>query len=443
MVASCWATCTRRGSSPTILRRRRLQIAGRDFVLGGADVTQALLTAQAHELVERSALGGRSHASTPAPAPDEALLAVHTAEYLDRLRAACAGGPWDGEYAPVSAATWDAARLTVGGVLAAVDAVLEGRVQRALVHARPAGHHAEPDRAIASTYLNNVACGAEHARARGVERVAIIDWDVHVANGAERIFWDRDDVLAISLHQQDWYPAHAGALRATGGPGAEGSTVNVPLPPATTDAGYLLAFDEIVAPILRAFRPELIMVAAGQDASVFDPTGRMMVSAAGFRTLAERVACLADELTGGRLVAGTEGGYSPIYNPFCFLAVLEGLAGESAGDRRPVARRRHRARRPGGARRSRPGCHRRRAERPAALVQLTSAAHVADRIADAPVAHDEALRGGVRSRAMTGDVGRRGVADRGGRRGGRAGERDGGEDGGGGRRRGAAAERDM
>ena len=176
-----------------------------------------------------------------------------------------------------------------------------------------------------------MACGVEHARARGVERVAIIDWDVHVANGAERIFWDRDDVLAISLHQQDWYPAHAGALHATGGSGARGSTVNVPLPPATTDAGYLLAFDEIVAPIVRGFRPDLIMVAAGQDASVFDPTGRMLVSAAGFRALAERVAQLADDLTGGRLVVSTEGGYSPIYNPFCLLAVLEGLAGESAG----------------------------------------------------------------------------------------------------------------
>ena len=308
-----------------------LQVAGRDFTLGSANVAQAALTAQAHDLITRSALDGVLARIAPVPAPEEALLAVHTAEYLDRLRAACAGGPWDGEYAPVTAGTWDAARLTVGGVLAAVDAVLDGRVRRALVHARPAGHHAEPDRAIASTYLNNVACGVEHARARGVERVAIIDWDVHVANGAERIFWDRDDVLAISLHQQDWYPAHAGALRAIGGPGAEGSTVNVPLPPATSDAGYRLAFDEIVAPIVRAFRPDLIMVAAGQDASVFDPTGRMLVSAGGFRTLAERAAQLADELTDGRLVASTEGGYSPIYNPFCLLGVLEGLAGESAG----------------------------------------------------------------------------------------------------------------
>ena len=308
-----------------------LQIAGRTFVLGSANVAQAVLTAQAHDLVERSALGSRLERIAPLPAPEEALLAVHTAAYLRRLREASAGGPWDGEYAPVTPASWEAARLAVGGVLAAVDAVLDGDVQRALVHARPAGHHAEPDRAIASTYLNNVACGVEHAGARDVERVAIIDWDVHVANGAERIFWDRDDVLAISLHQQDWYPAHAGDLRASGGSGAEGSTVNVPLPPATTDAGYLLAFDEIVAPIVRRFRPDLIMVAAGQDPSVFDPTGRMMVSAAGFRALAERVAQLADELTGGRLVVSTEGGYSPIYNPFCLLAVLEGLAGESAG----------------------------------------------------------------------------------------------------------------
>jgi acetoin utilization deacetylase AcuC-like enzyme len=308
-----------------------MRVGGRDFTLGGANVAAAMLTAQAHELIERSALGGALVRIAPAPASEEALLAVHTAEYLDRLRAACDGGPWDGEYAPVTAATWDAARLSVGGVLAAVDAVLDGRVRRALVHARPAGHHAEPDRAIASTYLNNVACGVEHARARGVERVAIVDWDVHVANGAERIFWDRDDVLAISLHQQDWYPAHAGALGATGGEGARGSTVNIPLPPATTDAGYRLAMDELVAPIVRAFRPDLIMVAAGQDASVFDPTGRMLVSVGGFRALAERVADLADELTGGRLVASTEGGYSPIYNPFCLLGVLEGLAGESGG----------------------------------------------------------------------------------------------------------------
>ena len=243
-----------------------------------------------------------------------------------------------------------------------------------------------------------MACGAEHARSRGVERIAIVDWDVHVANGAERIFWDRDDVLAISLHQRDWYPAHAGALRATGGPGAEGSTVNVPLPAATTDGGYVLAFDEIVAPTLRGFRPDLIMVAAGQDASVFDPTARMLVSAGGFRALAERIAALADELTGGRLVASTEGGYSPIYNPFCLLAVLEGLAGAALRHPRPVARRPHRPGRAGAGRRPRAGGPRRRARRPAALVRRPS-------VGDAP----GAARPRRRALAVAGLAGRRAV----------------------------------
>ena len=162
--------------------------------------------------------------------------------------------------------------------------------------------------------------------------MAIVDWDVHVATIAQRIFWDDDDVLALSLHQRDWYPSHAGALEATGGRrrgGAPPSTSHSR--PGTTDGGYLLAFDEVVAPVVRAFPPDLILVAAGQDPSVYDPTGRMLVSAGGFRALAERTATLADEVAGGRLVASTEGGYSPLYNPFCLLAVLEGLAGQYAG----------------------------------------------------------------------------------------------------------------
>ena len=116
-----------------------VQIAGRAFTLGSVNVAQAVLTEQAHDLVERSALASRLARLEPRPAPDESLLAVHTAAYLRRLRAASAGGPWDGEYAPVTPATWEAARLTVGGVLAAVDAVLDGGIHRVLVHARPAG----------------------------------------------------------------------------------------------------------------------------------------------------------------------------------------------------------------------------------------------------------------------------------------------------------------
>ena len=257
-------------------RGPRLQFGRRECRAGGAD--------RAGARARRAQRAGRlAHAHRALPAPDEALLAVHTAAYLDRLRVACAGGPWDGEYAPVT-------RGHLGGGPAdrrrRAGRRRRGPRRRGPAGARPRSSGRAPCRARPGDRVDVSEQRGVRGRARprpGVERVAIIDWDVHVANGAERIFWDRDDVLAISLHQQDWYPAHAGALRAKGGSGAEGSTVNVPLPPATTDAGYLLAFDEIVAPILRAFRPELIMVAAGQDASVFDPTGRMLVSAAGFR----------------------------------------------------------------------------------------------------------------------------------------------------------------
>ena len=256
----------------------------------------------------------------------------HAPDTWSAFERACAGGPWDGEYAPVTAATWDAARLTVGGVLAAVDAVLDGRVLRAR-SCTPGRRATTPSPTARSPppTSTRVACAAEHARARGAERVAIVDWDVHVANGAERIFWDRARrARAVPPPARLVSRPRRARCAPRAARGREGATVNVPLPAATTDAGYALAFDAVVAPVLRAFRPDLILVAAGQDASVLDPTGRMLVSAAGFRALAERLARLADELCDGRLVAATEGGYSPLYNPFCLLAVLEGLAGRRA-----------------------------------------------------------------------------------------------------------------
>ena len=315
-----------------------VDIGGRPFTLGTADLTQAALTAQAHALIERSRLGARLARLPVEPAPEAALLAVHTPEYLERLRAACAGGPWDGAYAPVTAGTWEAGTLTVGAVLGAVDAVLDGRLPRALVHARPAGHHAEPDRAIASTYLNNLACGAEHALARGAARVAIVDWDVHVGNGAERIFWDRRGGprrvaaparLVSRPRGRDRRDRRRARRRRHGQRAAARRHHGRRLPAR-----------------LRRDRGARSCAASGPTSSCSPrartppsrtPPGRMLVSAGGFRALAERAAALADEVCGGRLVAATEGGYSPIYNPFCLLAVLEGLAGEDAGVADPWA----------------------------------------------------------------------------------------------------------
>jgi acetoin utilization deacetylase AcuC-like enzyme len=282
--------------------------------LGSANVAHAALTAQAHDLITRSALDGVLARITPVPAPEEALLAVHTAEYLDRLRAASAGGPWDGEYAPVTSGTWDAARLTVGGVLAAVDAVLEGRVRRALVHARPAGHHAEPDRAIASTYLNNVACGVEHARSRGVERVAIIDWDVHHGNGTEELVRGDPALAYVSLHQWPLYPG-------SGGPGSSaGNVLNIPLAAGSGDAEYRTAFRREVAPFVRRFEPDLVVVSAGFDAFRADPLAGMELTAAGFRGLAADCAALAP-----RIAAVLEGGYVVEALPELVEAAVEGF----------------------------------------------------------------------------------------------------------------------
>jgi acetoin utilization deacetylase AcuC-like enzyme len=157
-----------------------------------------------------------------------------------------------------------------------------------------------------------------------VARVAIVDWDVHHGNGTEAIFLDDPSVLTISLHQDRLYPAHTGGLETVG---AEGSNVNVPLPPGTGDAGYALAFDRVVAPAVRAFGAELLLVAAGQDASATDPLGRMAITVPGYRALADRAVALADEVCGGRLVATLEGGYSLLHLPLANLAILEGLAG--------------------------------------------------------------------------------------------------------------------
>ena len=138
--------------------------------------------------------------------------------------------------------------------------------------------------------FNNVAIAARHAqRARGLERVAIVDWDVHHGNGTESIFYDDPSVLFVSLHQDDLYPSGRGKMEDRGEGEGLGSTVNIPLPAGTGDRGYAYAFDEIVAPALEAFEPDLLLVSAGQDAAASDPLGRMSVTTEGFRSMTDRV----------------------------------------------------------------------------------------------------------------------------------------------------------
>jgi acetoin utilization deacetylase AcuC-like enzyme len=263
----------------------------------------------------------------PRLATEAELRLAHTDGHVRRVLDAVATGErvelgheaWSGP------GTHDAMLLSAGGVLAAVEAVLDGSLENAFTLLRPPGHHAEHDTPMGFCLVNNLAIAARWAqRERGLERVAIVDWDVHHGNGTEEIFLDDPSVLTVSLHQDRLYPADTGGLETRG---AAGSNVNVPLPAGTGDHGYAHAFDRVVAPVVRAFRPELLLIAAGQDASATDPLGRMSVTVPGFRALADRAVALADELCGGRLVAALEGGYSLLHLPLANLAILEGLAG--------------------------------------------------------------------------------------------------------------------
>jgi acetoin utilization deacetylase AcuC-like enzyme len=259
-------------------------------------------------------------------ADDEALLAVHSAAYLARVAELNETGGDAGEGAPMGARGERVVRLAAGGVMAAVDAVMTGVVRRSYALVRPPGHHAMPELGMGFCVYANVAVAARHAqRCHGAKKVLIFDWDVHHGNGTQTIFYDDPSVLFISTHQEDLYPTGWGTLEQTGEGRGEGFTVNVPLPAGTGRAGYLAAMEQIVLPIGREFAPDLIVVSAGQDASVHDPLARMSLTTDDYRTMTRLMIELAEEICGGRLVAAQEGGYAEAYAPYCSAVIAEAL----------------------------------------------------------------------------------------------------------------------
>jgi acetoin utilization deacetylase AcuC-like enzyme len=270
----------------------------------------------------------------PEPASFDALAAVHDPALIEQvLTAAESGGRWLDPDTYVSAGSYEAAVYASGGALVAVDAVLSDDPRRVFVIARPPGHHATPDRAMGFCLFNHLAVAARYAvTGHGLDRVAIVDWDVHHGNGTQEIFYRSANVLYASAHQSPLFPG-TGQRDETGeGPGA-GTTLNVPLPPGGADQHYLRAFDDLILPAVRDFAPQLILVSAGFDAHQDDPLAMMRLTEAGFAALATRVRQVAEDYCQGRLVLQLEGGYHAEALARSVAATLRALDSDESGSR--------------------------------------------------------------------------------------------------------------
>jgi acetoin utilization deacetylase AcuC-like enzyme len=259
--------------------------------------------------LQAAALPGVTY-EEPTPAPVAAVLANHTQEHVDRIRALSESGGIHAVTADTSVgpATWDAAMLASGGALAAVDAVLAKRADNAFCLHRPPGHHAEREEAMGFCFFNHVAIAAHHLRSKGLERIAIIDWDVHHGNGTQSAFYDDADVFFFSVHQSPHYPGTGDASETGSNAGAE-TTLNVPIPAGLGDADYATILTERLRPALEDFQPQFLLLSAGFDAHQLDPLGNMEVTQDGFAQCTELVATMARDLCDGRLVSLLEGGY--------------------------------------------------------------------------------------------------------------------------------------
>lgn len=262
-------------------------------------------------------------------AEPETIALVHDPAYVQIVELACTKEfGWIGSMdTGICASSYDVARLAVGGVLEAADRVAALDVRRAFCAVRPPGHHAEVGQAMGFCLFNNIALAAEHLiRRRGVERVAVVDFDVHHGNGTQHTFEERPDVLFISLHEgpQFLYPG-TGWAGETGRGGGEGYTVNIPMPPGATDDDYERAFAAKVIPRLDGFEPAVILVSAGFDAAAGESIAHLSLSPRGFAGMTRSLVEAAERHAGGRIVSVLEGGYELPNLEDCVSAHVEAL----------------------------------------------------------------------------------------------------------------------
>jgi acetoin utilization deacetylase AcuC-like enzyme len=269
----------------------------------------------------------------PRPATVDEIALVHTREYIKEIEeTARKGGGWLDPDTVMSAGSYEAALYAAGGLIRAVEAVMGGKISSAFALVRPPGHHATSGQAKGFCLFNNIAIAAKYALAEyNLERILIIDFDVHHGNGTQDTFYDDPRVMYISAHQYPFYPG-SGDIGETGGGAAKGTNINIPLPAGCGDSEYLKVFEQIIVPASRRFSPRLILVSAGYDNHWADPLAMMEVSTSGFGQMAGIIKGLADELCGGRLALTLEGGYNLDALAASVKATFDVLIGNSFED---------------------------------------------------------------------------------------------------------------
>ena len=263
------------------------------------------------------------------PASDEDLLRIHPQHYLDKFKQVSdAGGGELGYEAPIGPGSYEIAKLSAGLACAAVEKVYTGEFQNAYALSRPPGHHCLPDESMGFCFLANIPVAIERAKAKfGLGKVVVLDWDVHHGNGTQHIYYNRDDVLTISIHQDKCFPPGYSGDEDRGEGAGEGYNINIPMYAGAGHEEYLHAFKKIILPAIEQFEPEMIVVACGYDANDLDPLARMMLHSDSFREMTKLTKQMAEKVCDGKLVLVHEGGYSESYVPFCGLAVIEELTG--------------------------------------------------------------------------------------------------------------------
>ncbi|TCP30612.1 acetoin utilization deacetylase AcuC-like enzyme [Scopulibacillus darangshiensis] len=281
------------------------------------------------DMLEKTGLLEHMKHVLPYEAAEEDLLRVHTQRHINDMRKKCQEGVrLLGSEVYGCQDSERIARLSAGGAMKAVDIVCNELepINQAYALIRPPGHHAGANHAEGFCIYNNAAVAARYAIEKyPLKRVAIIDWDVHHGNGTQEIFYSQNQVLFMSIHEENYFPLYSGQLEEIGEGDGRGYNVNIPLPSGTGSAGYNIVFDHLIDPIIQQYQPDLIIVSAGQDPNGLDPLSRMRVMRPGFQAMAGKVREMASATSNARLVVLQEGGYSLPYLPIATLGVIEGM----------------------------------------------------------------------------------------------------------------------